>query len=124
MPACTDNLTNSPGIYDYKVPEQTSDGWQTVSLSSVGMNDNYITALMDDLESAQDHNIHSLLIVKDGKLVFEEYFPGEKFNLAQYTGRTGFDIDTHTIYVQQQKSFTSALIGIAIDKHFIKSVNY
>jgi len=70
---------------------------------------------MSELESTQDHRIHSILIIKDGKLVFEEYFPGDKFNLARFTGETGFDRDdTHNL-CSGTKSFTSALIGIAIE---------
>jgi CubicO group peptidase (beta-lactamase class C family) len=78
---------------------------------------------MNRLNEIGEHNIHSLLIVKDGKLVFEEYFSGDKFNLARFTGETGFDRnDTHNL-CSVTKSFTSALIGIAIDKGFIESVD-
>ena len=56
-------------------------------------------------------------------MVFEEYFEGEKFNLAQYTGEMGFDRnDTHNL-CSATKSFVSALIGIAIDQGFIQSVD-
>jgi CubicO group peptidase (beta-lactamase class C family) len=87
------------------------------------MNETPLLNLLDQLKKTEDHKIHSLLIIKDGKLVFEEYFPGEKFNLAQYTGETGFDReDTHNL-CSATKSFTSALIGIAIDKGFVQSVD-
>jgi CubicO group peptidase (beta-lactamase class C family) len=63
------------------------------------------------------------VIIKDGKLVFEEYFPGDKFNLAEYTGDQGFDRDdTHNL-CSVTKSFTSALVGIAIDQGLIQSVD-
>ncbi len=109
--------------YQYQVPPETSDGWQTASLASVGMDQTPLVALMNTLHGMNDHSIHSLLIVKEGKLVFEEYFPGEKFNLAEYTGETGFDRDdTHNL-CSATKSVTSALIGIAIDKGYIQSVD-
>jgi len=107
--------------YQYQIPEQTDDGWETASPASVGIDGRYLTYLMSELESTQDHRIHSILIIKDGKLVFEEYFPGDKFNLARFTGETGFDRDdTHNL-CSVTKSFTSALIGIAIDKGYIQS---
>jgi len=75
------------------------------------------------LEGIADHKIHSIIIAKNSKLVFEEYFPGDKFNLRQYTGETGFDREyTHNL-CSATKSFDSACIGIAIDKGFIQSVN-
>jgi CubicO group peptidase (beta-lactamase class C family) len=115
--------TAPAGNYQYEIPEQTDDEWETASLSSMGMNQKPLTGLMNRLNEIDEHRIHSLLIIKDGKLVFEEYFPGDKFNLAQPTGETGFDMnDTHNL-CSVTKSFTSALIGIAIDKGFIQSAN-
>jgi len=115
--------TSPAGNYQYEIPEQTDDGWETASLANVGMNEIPLTGLMNRLNEIDEHRIHSILIIKDRKLVFEEYFPGDKFNLAQFTGETGFDRDdTHNL-CSVTKSFTSALIGIAIDKGFIQSVD-
>ena len=84
--------------YQVEIPLQTDDGWPTASLTSVGMEEQPLLELLDQLQNTPDHRIHSLLIIKDGYLVFEEYFPGEKFNLATYTGESGFDMyDTHTL---------------------------
>jgi hypothetical protein len=121
------NKDNTPidptGDYQYEIPVQTDDGWETASLASVGINEKPLLNLLNRLNDMDEHRIHSLLIVKDEKLVFEEYFPGDKFNLAQPTGETGFDMnDAHNL-CSVTKSFTSALIGIAIDKGFIQSVN-
>ena len=121
--SCDKDISGPSEDFQYEVPVQTDDGWETATLSSVGMDERPLLRLLDKLDELDDHQIHSLLIVKDGKLVFEEYFPGAKFNLAQYTGETGFDInDTHNL-CSATKSITSALIGIAIDKGFIQSVD-
>ena len=117
------NATDPSAASRYEVPLQTDDGWETASLASVGMDESPLSKLLDKLNEISEHRIHSLLIVKDGKLVFEKYFPGDKFNLAQPTGKTGFDMnDTHNL-CSVTKSYTSALIGIAIDKGFIQSVD-
>jgi CubicO group peptidase (beta-lactamase class C family) len=55
-------------------------------------------------------NVHSVLITKDGKLVFEQYF-------YQYTK------DSLQELRSASKSIFSAVTGIAIDKGFIKSKN-
>jgi hypothetical protein len=97
--SCDENRVTEPsGGYQYTVPQQTDDGWETASLQSVGMNPNHLINLMNRLDEIGEHRLHSLLVIKDGKLVLEEYFPGDKFNLAQYTGESGFDIDdTHNL---------------------------
>jgi CubicO group peptidase (beta-lactamase class C family) len=123
--SCVDeNSTLYPaGDYQYQVPLQTDDGWETSSLANVGMDKTPLIKLMNELNVISDHRIHSLLIVKDGKLVFEEYFQGDKFNLARYTGESGFDRDdTHNL-CSVTKSFTSALNGIAIDEGYVQSVD-
>jgi CubicO group peptidase (beta-lactamase class C family) len=109
--------------YQYEIPVQIDDGWETASLTSVGMNEKPLIDLMNRLNKISEHRIHSLVIIKDGKLVFEEYFSGDKFNLAQPTGETGFDMnDAHNL-CSATKSFTSALIGVVFDKDLIQSVD-
>ena len=70
--------------------------------------------------------IHSMLIYKDSILVFEKYFEGNKYKWDgpdYYGERIQWDKDSMHVIMSCTKSFTSACIGIAIDKGFIKSVN-
>ena len=121
--SCRNNVVETDEGYQYQVPPVTDDGWETASLASVGMDATRLENLMNKLDDISLHHIHSLLIVKDGKLVFEAYFSGDKFNLAQYMGERGFDRDdTHNL-CSATKSFTSALMGIAIDQSLIRSVD-
>ncbi len=109
--------------YRYQIPVSTSDGWETASLSDVGLREGPLLALMSDLHALGEHRIHSLLIVSRGKLVFEEYFNGLKTNLARYTGETGFDLDdTHNL-ASVTKSITTTLFGIALDRAHFESVD-
>ncbi len=61
--------------YLYNIPEAPDSTMQTASLEEVGID----KSLLDFLGQANSKNlehIHSILITKDGKLVFEEYFHG------------------------------------------------
>jgi CubicO group peptidase (beta-lactamase class C family) len=122
-----DTSTNPPdGNYTYTIPEETGDGWSTDSLSSVGMNTNRLVTLVNEIENNSYTEVHSVVIVKNDKLVFEEYFPGHDFN---YSGQNfhgtyiDFGRDTRHNTHSATKSFTSALAGIAIEKGFIQSVD-
>jgi len=109
--------------YRYEVPASTSDGWETASLSDAGLRESPLAELMSDLHALGEHRIHSLLIVRQGQLVFEEYFDGPKTNLARYTGETGFDRDdTHNL-ASVTKSVTTTLFGIALDQGHFESVD-
>jgi CubicO group peptidase (beta-lactamase class C family) len=122
-----DSSTNPPdGNYVYTEPEQTNDGWQTASLSSVGMSTTRIESLVNKIINNTYIEVHSVVVVKNDKLVFEEYFPGhdflyngQNFHGAYVNFSRNTRHDTHSV----TKSFTSALVGIAVDKGLIQSVN-
>jgi CubicO group peptidase (beta-lactamase class C family) len=101
-----------PGVsnftYQYAQPVQLDDGLSTSNLASSGLDVSLLTNMMDKVVDGTYPNVHSILIIKDGKLVFEEYF-------YQYTRDSVHELRSAT------KSFVSALAGIALDKQFIKS---
>ena len=68
-----------------------------------------IEEIAENIINDQYKGIHSMLIVRNGFLVFEEYFKGYNSDDLQ-------DIFSIT------KSVSSSLTGIAIDKGFIQSV--
>ncbi|MFG1691285.1 serine hydrolase domain-containing protein [Gemmatimonadota bacterium] len=108
--------------YQYQLPEVTQDGWETASLADVGLAEAPLVRLMNDLHEMEGHRIHSVVVVRDDKLVFEEYFDGQKYNLAQPTGEYGFDRDDTHNMASVTKSITTTLVGMAIDQGYIESV--
>ncbi|MEM9078831.1 MAG: serine hydrolase [Bacteroidota bacterium] len=61
--------------YEYQIPEPFDDFIRTSSLEEVGI-DASMLEFMDEKKSETLNHIHSIIITKDGKLVFEEYFHG------------------------------------------------
>jgi CubicO group peptidase (beta-lactamase class C family) len=100
-------------------PEKINDGWETASPESIGMESASVNALIGLVKGGSYKNIHSVLVVKDGKLVVEEYFAGrDQADKDQDYGRD-------TLHTQQSvtKSVNSILVGIAIDQHLIHGVD-
>lgn len=64
-------------------------------------------------------NIHGILLVKNGKLIVEEYFPG---NDSAGNARA-FDRETLHEMHSATKSVNALLIGIAVDQGLIKDVD-
>lgn len=64
-------------LQNYKVPPDTGDGWKTTGISNVGLNAKLLLDMVDRIRNNVYPNIHSVLIVKDDKLVMEEYFSGK-----------------------------------------------
>jgi CubicO group peptidase (beta-lactamase class C family) len=112
--------------YSYQKPAQVDDGWVTASFTDVDMNESPVVGLMNDLLDRDDHYIHGLLIIKDGKLVFEEYFNGSDMDVfGDGLNRVHLDFDRATLHFQASvtKSVTSILVGIAVDKGLIPRVD-
>ena len=94
--------------YHYYKPRYIYDGIETASLNDVNIDTTKINLLITKILNNDYRKIHSLLIIKNGKLVCEEYFNGYNAEMC------------HPLY-SAGKSLVSTLIGIAIDRGFIKN---
>ncbi len=106
----------------YGPPQQTDDGWETASLSEVGMDPARLEDMMNTLRDHPRHMVHGIVVARHGTLVFEQYFEG----LTHPTWGENpvvFGIDTPHVLSSVTKSFTATMLGIAIDRGFISNVN-
>lgn len=96
--------------YTYKQPTDYKDGLSIGKITDTELDQKLIAEMVEKIVGGTYPNVHSILILKDNKLVFEEYFyEHNKNKLHELRSAT--------------KSFISALTGIAIEKKYIKSVN-
>src|SRR5688500_7346010 len=56
-------------------PTSLNDGWPTATPESVGLDGSRLCGIAAKL-TATNANVHGVVIVRRGKLVFEQYFPG------------------------------------------------
>ncbi|MBN2615799.1 MAG: serine hydrolase [Bacteroidales bacterium] len=91
--------------YKYRVPTATKDGIPTGRFQSKN-NSLFVDSLVPEIIQNKYGRLNSFLVIKDGKLICEEYFYG-------YTRDDLHPIESST------KSITSLLIGIARDKGMI-----
>ncbi|MBN2413344.1 serine hydrolase [candidate division KSB1 bacterium] len=112
--------------YTYRPPENINDGFDTGTLSEVNINPALIENAVDSINRGNYKEVHSMLIFKDGKLVFEEYFKGHKhdyFGENHHGELVTWDRAMPHYIMSVTKSITSVCIGIAIDKGLIKNVH-
>ncbi len=116
----------------YVIPAQTDDGWQTASPSDKGMDTEPFVRLKRRLHDTEDHLIHSILVARDGALVFEVYFDGSDVNLFDENMLTSctlcleekhFTRDELHYTASVTKSVTSLLVGIAVDRGYISGTD-
>lgn len=96
--------------YRYAVPKQQHDGLPSGQLSESGLDTNLIQQMIERIIKGTYPDVHGILLVKDGKLVLEEYF---------------YEYDSHKLHQLRSasKTFISALVGIANDQGFIQNLN-
>jgi hypothetical protein len=65
--------------YSYHPPEYINDGFEVGSLEEVNIDSVLLKKAMDKINCGKYDEVHSMLIFKDSKLVFEEYFQGHRY---------------------------------------------
>lgn len=108
------------------VPIARDDRWPVASVNEDKLIDRGALCKMAD-RLASDTNIHSVLVARDGKLVFERYFRGSDEIPGRIYGRrvedVTFDADTLHDMKSVSKSVASLAVGIAIDRGLVGSIN-
>jgi CubicO group peptidase (beta-lactamase class C family) len=97
-PAITENVT------------WPTDGWETVAPELVGLDPAALAEMLDWVDSPQGEGIHSILVIRYGKIAAEAY--GAGYGQAV----------PHPVY-SCTKSVTSMLVGIAIEEGLITGVD-
>jgi CubicO group peptidase (beta-lactamase class C family) len=103
-------------------PASIGDGWPTATPESAGLDGERLCGIAARLKETQA-NVHAVVIVRHGKLVFEQYFPGYDEPWGMGEGRHDFDATTKHDMRSASKSVVSLLVGIAIDRELIKSAD-
>ncbi len=91
-------------------PGDHPQDWPTAAAADVGIDPEPLARLIAELPAERKHGLHSLLIVRRGRLVFEEYWNG-------HDRETAHDLRSAT------KSITSLLLGIALDRGLVGDVS-
>jgi CubicO group peptidase (beta-lactamase class C family) len=113
-----------PPVQSVSVPAQTADGWEVASLAEVGMRTQPIIDAINAMRRGDYNEIHGLIIVKDKKLVVEEYGSGRMYDSSSPTNFgpvIDFDLNQLHILHSVSKSFMSTLVGLAIQEGYIAS---
>jgi CubicO group peptidase (beta-lactamase class C family) len=122
MLAASATQARSQGSPACGVPAALGDGWTIDSPESAGFDSVRLCAIAARLKEIEA-NVHAVVIVRHGKLVFEQYFAGYDEPWGQGGGQHDFDATTKHDMRSASKSVISLLVGIAIDRKLIASAD-
>jgi CubicO group peptidase (beta-lactamase class C family) len=103
-------------------PVALDDGWTIATPESVGLDSARLCTIAARLQETEA-NVHAVVIVRHGKLVFEQYFAGYDEPWGQGGGPHDFDATAKHDMRSASKSVISLLVGIAIDRKLIASTD-
>jgi CubicO group peptidase (beta-lactamase class C family) len=107
----------------YQVPPTLNDGWKTANADLLGVDSAQLSALTRSIRSWPELGVHAVLIERNGKLIYEEYFDGFDERWGQPLGRISMRADTRHDLRSVTKSIVSALVGIAVGEGSIPSLD-
>jgi CubicO group peptidase (beta-lactamase class C family) len=113
-------------LYPYSEPLDIGDGLSVGSLNEVGMDEDMLRKAVGRIDNGKYGEIHSMLIYKDEKLVFEDYYEGHKYQWdapGHFGEYVAWDKEMQHCIHSDTKSIVSLCIGIALDKGFIENIN-
>src|SRR5262245_30621494 len=102
---------------------QATNEWKITSLENAKLDEQTLCALNKVLDKSPEMNVHAVVVIRGGNLVFETYRKGDDENWG-----TKFEQVTHTAQMLHDvrsvsKSIVSLLIGIALDRKLIASID-
>jgi CubicO group peptidase (beta-lactamase class C family) len=109
--------------FPFVEPVAARDELPRASAESVGIDGAAIAKLVADIRAGNYSDVHSLLVLRSGKLITEEYFHGEDERRGQSLGNVRFDAATLHDLRSVSKSVTSALFGIAMASGAIADID-
>jgi len=104
-------------------PVATDDKWPVATPESTGLSSATLCHLVQWLDGSKQNNVHAVVVVRHGALLFEHYFSGSDEQWGQAVGEVAFGPKTKHDLRSATKSVVALVFGIAIDRGLIKSVD-
>jgi CubicO group peptidase (beta-lactamase class C family) len=97
--------------------------WTIADPESAGLRSEPLRGLIEWLDGFGRANIHSVLVVRHGRLLFEHYRPGEDQCWGEPLGNVAHGPDSKHDLRSVTKSVISLLFGITLDRKLIKDID-
>lgn len=106
-----------------KPATDSGDGIPLSTMAEVGIDSTLLNRMTRAIRNHEYSNIHSVLVSRNGKLVYEQYFTGPDEVWGDPAGERTFNKDELHDMRSISKSVVSACVGIAIAQGKLKDVN-
>ncbi len=105
------------------LPNAGADQWSVAAPDSVGIDSAALCPMAKWLNDSKESNVHAVLVVRHGTLVFEHYLSGSDEAWGHPIGNIAFGPQVRHDERSVTKSIIALLLGIAIDRGLIKGID-
>src|ERR1043165_9471142 len=108
---------------DCGTPAAISDGWDVSTPAQQGLDPTLICTTGPGLAKLAGADPHGVVVVRNGVLVYEQYFTGDDQHGSRWVGAIPHDANTLRNMESITKSVVALLVGIAFDRGLLKSLD-
>lgn len=108
---------------DCRAPTELGDGWTAAAPEDAGFDPAVLCAIGAQFDDWKAADVHAVLVVRDGKIVYERYFTGQDESLGRALGLVSYNAATKHDERSISKSVTSLVVGAALDRGWLKDVD-
>lgn len=108
---------------DCGAPAAMSDGWEVSAPAQQGLDPTLICATGPGLAKLTGADPHGVVVVRNGVLVYEQYFDGDDMRGSTWIGIAPHDADTLHNMESITKSAVALLVGIAFDRGLLQNLD-
>jgi len=108
---------------DCGAPAGMSDGWEVSTPAQQRLDSKLICATGPSLGELKGADPHGVVVVRNGMLVYEQYFTGDDQRGSTWVGVIPHDANTLHNMESITKSVVALLVGIAFDRGLLKSLD-
>lgn len=99
------------------------DDWEVARPDDVGLDPGTLCTIGTKLAAPDRPNLHAVVVVRHGKLVYEAYTTGTDYKWGTDLGAVTYDATIRHDTRSVSKSVVSLLFGIALDRNLLASVD-
>jgi CubicO group peptidase (beta-lactamase class C family) len=104
-------------------PGAADDKWPVATPESMGLSSMTLCPLVQWLDGSKQNNVHAVVVVRRGAVVFEHYFSGSDEHWGQAVGEVAFGPETKHDERSVTKSVVALVLGIAVDRGLVKGID-
>jgi len=108
---------------DCGAPAAMSDGWPISTPAQQTLDPELICAIGPGLAKLTGANTHGVVVVRNGAIVYEQYFTGDDMRGSTWVGVVPHDANTLHNMESITKSAVALLVGIAFDRGLLKNLD-